>query len=128
MEKIVALNTVQNYTDLNVWKDGIQLVKMIYKLTAVFPREEQYGLVSQMRRAAVSIPSNIAEGHARNSLKEYIQFLSVAVGSLAELRTQLIISAELEYADAKTIAEIQEFSDKHIKMLRSLQKSLKEKL
>ena len=83
-----------HYRDLNVWKKAIKLVKAIYKLTQTFPKEEIYGLTSQMRRSAVSIPSNIAEGQARRGNKEFSQFLYVSKGSAAELETQLIDSIE----------------------------------
>lgn len=87
----------QNYKDLVVWQKGIALAKAIYKLTSTFPSEEKFGLVAQMRRAAVSIPSNIAEGQARHTTGEFIQFISHAEGSTAELETQLILSVELEF-------------------------------
>jgi four helix bundle protein len=86
-----------NYKDLLVWQKGIALVKLIYQITQTFPAEEKFGLVSQMRRAAVSIPSNIAEGQARHSTGEFVQFLSHAEGSVAELETQLIIAVELGF-------------------------------
>jgi four helix bundle protein len=85
----------KGYRDLLVWQKGIELVKETYKLTKSFPNDEKFGSVSQMRRAAVSIPSNIAEGQARHTTKEFIQFLSHAEGSLAELETQVIVSTEL---------------------------------
>ena len=85
----------KGYKDLLVWQKGIELVKETYKLTKSFPNDEKFGSVSQMRRAAVSIPSNIAEGQARQPTKEFIQFLSHAEGSLAELETQVIVSTEL---------------------------------
>jgi four helix bundle protein len=85
------------YEDLLVWRKGIALVKQIYILTGAFPADEKFGLVSQMRRAAVSIPSNIAEGQARHKTGEFIQFISYAEGSVAELNTQLIIAIELGY-------------------------------
>ena len=88
---------MKTHKDLDVWKEAMSLAKGIYKLTADFPKEETYGLVSQIRRAAVSIPSNIAEGAARNSNKEFIQFLYVSLGSLAELETQLLLSKELGF-------------------------------
>ncbi|APG26460.1 four helix bundle protein [Syntrophotalea acetylenivorans] len=89
---------MKNHKDLDVWQLSMGLVTDIYKLTGVFPKEEIYGLSNQMRRAAVSVPSNIAEGAARNSKKEFIQFLHISLGSLAEVETQLIISNNLEYA------------------------------
>jgi four helix bundle protein len=89
--------TVRSYRDLIVWKKGIELVKMIYALTARFPKSEVYGLASQMQRAAVSIPSNIAEGQARQHPAEFRQFLHVAIGSAAELDTQLTVAVDLGY-------------------------------
>ena len=90
-------NNIKSFRDLNIWQKGIDLVKDIYKETQHFPKEEVYGLTNQLRRAAISIPSNIAEGHIRQHRAEFRQFLSVALGSLAELETQLIISRELNY-------------------------------
>ena len=88
---------VKTHKDLDVWKEAMALAKEIYELTKNFPKEETYGLVSQIRRAAVSIPSNIAEGAARNSNKEFIQSLYVSLGSLAELETQLLLSRDLGF-------------------------------
>jgi four helix bundle protein len=85
----------RSYQDLEVWKSSIGFVKEIYQATAKFPPSEVYGLISQIRRAAVSIPSNIAEGQGRNSFKEFRQFLSISLGSLAEAETQLIIANEI---------------------------------
>ena len=87
----------QNDKDLVVWQKGIALAKAIYQLTSRFPSEEKFGLVAQMRRAAVSIPSNLAEGQARHTTGEFIQFISHAEGSTAELETQLILSVELAF-------------------------------
>jgi four helix bundle protein len=84
-------NKTQSYKDLWVWQKGMELVKRIYQTSQSFPFEEKFGLVTQMRRAAISIPSNIAEGQARHTTKEFIQFISHAEGSLAELDTQLIL-------------------------------------
>ncbi len=88
---------IKNHKDLEVWKKSMDLVSNIYKITESFPNKELYGLTNQIRRAAVSIPSNIAEGAARNSKKEFIQFLYIALGSLSELETQIIIADRLEY-------------------------------
>lgn len=85
------------HKDLDVWKLGMQIVKDIYAATAKFPQEEMYGLTSQLRRAAVSVPANIAEGAARNGKKEFIQFLYVSLGSLSEIETLLIIVGDLNY-------------------------------
>jgi len=92
----------KTHKDLEIWKEGIKLVTEIYKLTKDFPDEELYGLTSQMRRAAVSYPSNISEGAARNSNNEYIRFLYISLGSLSELETQIIISKKLNYIPDKT--------------------------
>src|SRR5438094_309288 len=88
---------IKSFRDLRVWQAGIDLVRNVYELTSKFPRSEVYGLASQMQRAAVSITSNIAEGHARESTKEYLQHLSIAQASLAELETQLEIAKQLNY-------------------------------
>jgi four helix bundle protein len=88
----------RSYKDLIVWQKGITLAKLIYALTQNFPREEKFGLVTQMRRAAISIPSNIAEGQARHTTGEFIQFISHAEGSLAELDTQLNLAVELQFS------------------------------
>ena len=94
-------NTTRGYKDLVVWQKGIALAKLICQLTSKFPREEKFGLIAQMRRAAVSIPSNISEGQARHKTGEFIQFVSHAEASLAELDTQLILSIELRFARAE---------------------------
>ena len=90
-------NTTRSYKDLLVWQKGIALAKLVYQITKNFPSEEKFGLVAQMRRAAVSVPSNIAEGQARHTTGEFIQFISHAEGSAAELDTQLILSIELQF-------------------------------
>jgi four helix bundle protein len=87
----------KHYKDLLIWQRGMSLAKLIYQITARFPTEERYGLTSQLRRAAVSVPSNIAEGQARRGTGEFLQFLSIAEGSLAELETQLLLSVDLSY-------------------------------
>ncbi len=91
----------QSYKDLVVWQKGIALAKLVYQITVEFPTEEKFGLVSQMRRAAVSVPSNIAEGQARHTTGEFIQFISHAEGSVAELNTQLILAVELQFCPAR---------------------------
>ena len=89
---------MSDYKDLEVWKKSIDVVTDIYRLTSVFPDSEKFGITNQMRRAAVSIPSNIAEGSARYHPKDFIHFLRIADGSVAELETQLIISVKLEFS------------------------------
>lgn len=98
--------TINSFRDLRVWQAGMDLVEMIYRCTQAFPQQEMYGLVSQMRRSAVSIPSNIAEGHTRESSKEYLYHLSVAQASLAELHTQIEIAGRLEYIDQQKTNQI----------------------
>lgn len=99
---------MKSHRDLDVWKKSISLVTEIYSLTKGFPPEEIYGLTSQMRRAAVSVPSNIAEGAARKSSKEFLQFLHISLGSLAELETQLHIACNLRYLqdDHSAVCEV----------------------
>ena len=89
--------SMRTHKDLDIWKMSIELVKDIYEITEKFPNSEQFGLVSQLRKASVSIPSNIAEGSARNSDKEFIQFCYISLGSLSEVETQIIISNELNF-------------------------------
>jgi four helix bundle protein len=93
-------NNTRSYKDLVVWQKGIALARLVYGLTQSFPSEEKFGIVAQMRRAAVSVPSNIAEGQARRTTGEFIQFLSHAEGSVAELDTQLILSIELNFCSS----------------------------
>ncbi len=93
------MNTVKTHKDLDVWRKSMDLAKSVYSLTAAFPKEEIYGLVAQMRRAATSIPSNIAEGAARDSNREFIRFLYTSLGSLAELETQLLLSRDLAFVE-----------------------------
>ncbi|HSX37084.1 MAG TPA: four helix bundle protein [Patescibacteria group bacterium] len=90
---------IQSYRDLRVWQQSFDLVKEVYRLSSLLPKDEQFGLVSQIRRCAVSIPSNIAEGQQRNNAKEYRQFLGIARGSAAELSTQLLLIKELYKLD-----------------------------
>ncbi|MDY6950045.1 MAG: four helix bundle protein [Thermodesulfobacteriota bacterium] len=110
---------------LEVWKRALAFVKSVYELTSSFPGDEKFGLVSQMRRAAVSVPSNIAEGSARNSRKEFVNFLHIAQGSIAELETQVLVSQELGFADEKALAWLLAELDEISKMIIGLQKSLR---
>jgi len=115
---------LKTHKDLDVWNAAMELAGQIYTLTAQFPKEELYGLTSQTRRCAVSIPSNIAEGAARNSKKEFIQFLHIALGSVAELETQLILARNMGF-----ISETSPFSriEKVRMMLSGLIRFLKRK-
>jgi four helix bundle protein len=114
----------QNYKDLVVWQKGIALAEAIYPLTSKFPAEEKFGLVAQMRRAAVSIPSNIAEGQARHTTGEFIQFISHAEGSVVELETQLILSIELASAKAEDAKPAFILLDEIRRMLNGLRRKL----
>ena len=97
---------VKSYKDLVVWQKALELVEMVYVVTSRFPREELYGLANQLRRAAVSVPSNIAEGHSRHSTAEFRHFLSIASGSLAEIETQLLIARRLNYIEPETLQNL----------------------
>ena len=99
-------NIVRTHRDLDVWKKSIDLVTLIYKYTAEYPKDEVYGLTSQIRRCAVSIPSNIAEGSARTTKKDFSYFLAIALGSVAELETQLIISRNLNFLSEAVLDEL----------------------
>jgi four helix bundle protein len=94
--------SIRNYADLIAWQKAMDLVEAVYKSTQCFPREELYGLTSQPRRAAVSIPSNIAEGQGRRTDPEFLHFLSIAHGSLREAETQILIAERLKYTNADT--------------------------
>lgn len=115
---------INSYKDLNVWKDAMELVVIVYNLSKFFPKEEIYGLSSQIRRASVSIPSNIAEGHQRHSKKEFLQFLGIARGSLAELETQLMIAERLNYINQEQLNSTLILSQKTGNLLGGLIRSL----
>lgn len=100
------MSDIKTHKDLDIWKIGIELVLKIYEMKSKFPETERFGLTSQMRRCAVSIPANISEGAARHSKKEFIQFLYISLGSLAELETHLIIAEKINYADIKEAIDI----------------------
>ncbi|MBN2594006.1 MAG: four helix bundle protein [Sedimentisphaerales bacterium] len=115
---------IRTYRDLEIWKTSIQLVKDVYKLTEQFPKQEIYGLVSQMRRAGISVPSNVAEGFRRYHNKEYKQFLYVSLGSCAELETQATIARELSYISEDKEAVLLEKLDHISRMISNLLKKL----
>jgi len=114
----------KHYKDLLIWQKGMILSKLVYKLTASFPVREKFGLTSQLRRAAVSVPSNIAEGQARHGTKEFLQFLSHAEGSLAELETQLLLSVELDLATKEDVEPALKEIDELQKMIVALKRKL----
>jgi len=115
---------IETYRDLNIWKLGIDLVKDTYRVTETFPKHELYCITSQMRRSAISIPSNIAEGFKRYHNKEYRQFLYVTLGSCAELETQVTIARELKYTPPEEEAALLEKLDHIGRMITNLLKKL----
>jgi four helix bundle protein len=116
---------MKSHKDLDVWKAAIILAKNIYKATATFPKEEIFGMTAQMRRCSISIASNIAEGAARQGNKEFIQFLYIALGSAAELETQLIIAGEVELGNPPVMKSLNDDLTRIRQMLRGLVKSVR---
>ncbi len=122
---IIKYDYMNKYKDLIIWKKSMELAKVVYTITDKFPNDERYGIVNQMRRAAVSIASNIAEGAGRESNKEFNYFLSVSNGSSYELQTQLIISADINLVNPEKLNKANELIDEIQKMNFALRKSLK---
>lgn len=116
---------IKSYRDLIVWQKSMQLVTDVYRLTRDLPKEEQYGLLSQIRRSAVSIPSNIAEGYGRKSTSDYIRFLQISRGSLYELQTQIEICLNLDFLSRQDFDDIYEKSSEIERMLNGLIKKVK---
>ena len=114
----------QSYKDLIVWQKAMDLVEQVYLATRAFPKEELYGLTSQIRRAAVSVPSNIAEGQARQGTAEFRNFLSIARGSLAEVETQLLLAQRLSYLSQETLRPILDLQTEVNKMINALIRKL----
>ena len=115
---------IRDYRDLLIWQRAMKLVRAIYDATATFPASEVYGPTHQIRRAAVSVPSNIAEGLGHENDGDFRRFLAIARGSLAELQTQLILSGELGFAEQKAIVPLLENTEELGRMIRGMQKSL----
>jgi four helix bundle protein len=115
---------VKDYKDLDVWKKGIEIVDLVYEVTSKFPKEERYGLAGQMQRAAVSIPSNVAEGFARQYTKEFQPFCHISLGSCAELETQAIIAKRRNYVSIEDFARLQEYLNHESRMFMNLVKKL----
>lgn len=111
---------LKSYKELIVWQKSIELVKLIYELTSYFPKEELFGIVSQMRRAAISIPSNMAEGYGRRSHKEYTQFYAISYSSALELETQLIIAKKLNFCSGEKFIRAEELLVEVLKMLYTM--------
>lgn len=118
--------TIKTFTDLNAWKESHKLVLFVYVTTKDFPREEIFGLVSQLRRCAVSITSNIAEGFSRNSYKDKLQFYAIAQGSVTELQSQILIAKDIKYLSEQKFIEIYDQSIVAHKLINGLIKKSKE--
>jgi len=119
---------LKNHEEPIVWQKAIQLAKDIYLVTECFPRKEQYRLVDQLCRAAISIPSNIAEGSSRKSTRDYMRFLAISLGSVAEVETQLVLARELKYIDSEQADTLLRQAMEIGKMLNALRNALQQKL
>jgi four helix bundle protein len=117
-------SSFRSYRDLEVWKKAMEVAREVYKATAKFPTEERFGLANQIRRAAVSVPSNLAEGHARASAADFSRFISISMGSIAELETQLLLSTDLGYLANDDCDRLLGNLDLTGKMLRGLSKAI----
>ncbi|MBN2021300.1 MAG: four helix bundle protein [Pirellulales bacterium] len=117
-----------NYRELRVWQNGMELVRRVYCLTRGFPRHEVFGLASQLQRAAVSIPANIAEGHTRGTTKEFLRYVTIAHGSLAELETMFQVARDLKYIGEGDFDQVIRLCDSTGRMLGALRRTLTKKL
>ena len=124
VDKLAEVGRAKGYKELVVWQRSVRLAREVYQLTQSWPPEERFGLTSQVRRAAVSVPSNLAEGQGRFGPGEFARFVSIAHGSLCELETQLIIATEIGIASASQIASITDLAGDVGRMLRALHRSL----
>ena len=115
---------VRTYRDLEIWQEGVRFTLAVYKVTANFPKQEQFGLTSQLQRAAVSIPSNIAEGHVQASDAVFARHLQIAIGSAAEIDTQLLIAQQLGYLDLETMKALREQTQVLIRRMNTLHKTV----
>lgn len=119
---------VKSYRDVQVWQKARMLVSEIYKITAQFPKEETYGLTSQLRRAIISVPSNIAEGSSKGSTREYLRFLSISYGSLCEVETQLYLAFDLDFITEIQLQTLLEKTNELGRMTHGLIRSLEQKI
>lgn len=115
---------VRSFRELKVWQKAMDLVELIYRVSAGFPREEMYGLSIQMRRAAVSVPSNIAEGQGRRTTRDFLNFLSIAHGSLRELETQITIAERLKYLSPERTSPLYDLASEVGRLLNGLTRAL----
>lgn len=122
------MTEIRSYRDLQVWQRAMQLAESVYRVGAELPPYENYGLRAQMLRSAVSVPSNIAEGHARDSTKDFLRFVSISQGSLAELETQLLLAERFGYAEGPQIADVLQQTAELGRMLSGLQAKLRLRL
>ena len=118
----------QGFRDLEVWRESLGWVKRVYRLAATFPDQERFGLVGQIQRAAVSVPANVAEGAARDHTKEFLRYLSIARGSLAEVETMILLAIELEYVMEDQCKDLIAKTHEIGRMLTGLQRAMKQKL
>jgi four helix bundle protein len=119
---------IASYRELLVWQKAMEMVEQVYRFVDGLPSDERFELSRQLRRAAVSVPSNIAEGHSRRSTREYLQFISIALGSVAELETQLLLAVRLNMAQPESTVSLEEILSEIGKMLRAIQVSLNSKV
>ena len=124
MSDAIVSSKIQNFTDLRVWQAAMDLAEVVYRLTWTFPRQEQYGLSSQLQRCVVSVPSNIAEGHARNQTGDYLRFLAIARGSAAEVKTQILLAVRLGYLDQGRGQEVVKRVEELLKQITALRTSI----
>jgi four helix bundle protein len=122
------MTSIRDYRDLIVWQKAMDLVETIYRTTTAFPREEIYGLTSQIRRAAISIPSNIAEGNGRNTTRDYVHFLGMAYGSVKEVETQVLIAERLRYINSSCSDEQVKTTGEIARLISGLTNSLNRKI
>jgi four helix bundle protein len=119
---------LKHYRELIAWQKAMDLVTVVYETTSSFPNREMFGLTNQLRRAAVSVPSNIAEGQARQTTKEFLHFLSIAIGSLQEVETQMIIASRLDYLEETKVGRVLEASGEVSRLICGLRNSPRSRL
>ncbi len=120
--------SIESYRDLGIWQKGMFIAEKCWALTRLFPKEELFGLTSQIRRAASSVPANIAEGYGRGTTKEYLRFLRIAQGSLKELETHLLLTSRVGICSSEQSEEILKITDELGRMMRALMKKLEAKI
>jgi four helix bundle protein len=120
--------SISRFRELRAWQLGMELAEHVYLLTDSFPKSETYGMTSQIRRSAISIPSNLAEGHGRTSSKEFLHFIAIAYGSICELETQLLLSHRLKYINVNDSETVLALLIETSKTIRGLQKAIKERI